>query len=96
MEIPEKHTKTVYQQVMANFKLKDHWKDEHTRAFIALKAAMMSEPVLKGPKWDSTPFIITTDGCKDTFGVVLTQKFDTVLPSGKVVSRLHLIVFASK
>ena len=62
--MPEKHTKTIYQRVMSNFKLKDHWTDTHTRAFLDLKAAMTSEPVLKGPKWDGTPFIVTTDGCK--------------------------------
>ena len=94
--MPEKHTNSIYRRVMANHKLKDYWTDEHTRAFIALKAAMMSEPVLKGPKWDGTPFIVTTDGCKDAFGAVLTQKFETVLPSGKVVSQLHPIAFASK
>lgn len=96
VDMPEKHTKSIYRRVMANYKLKDHWTEEHTRAFIALKAAMTSEPVLKGPKWDGTPFIVTTDGCKDAFGAVLTQRFDTVLPSGKVVSRLHPIAFASK
>lgn len=85
VDIPEKCSKTVYQRIMTNFKLEDHWNEEHTKAFLALKAAMTSEPVLKGPKWDSTPFIITTDGCKDAFGAVLTQMSDTVLPSGKVV-----------
>jgi hypothetical protein len=96
VDLPEKYTKTIYRRIMANHKLKDHWKEEHTRAFIALKAAMTSEPVLKGPKWDGTPFIVTTDGCKDAFGAVLTQRFETVLPSGKVVKRLHPIAFASK
>ena len=96
VDMPDKHTKSVYRRVMSNFKLKEHWTDEHTRAFIALKAAMTAEPVLKGPKWDGTPFIVTTDGCKDAFGAVLAQRFETVLPSGKVVTRLHPIAFASK
>jgi hypothetical protein len=96
VDMPDKHTKSIYRRVMANFKLKNHWTNEHTKSFIALKAAMTSEPVLKGPKWDGTPFIVTTDGCKDAFGAVLTQKFETVLPNGKVVSRLHPIAFASK
>ena len=96
VDMPEKHTKTIYRRVMANHKLKDHWTDEHTKAFLALKAALTSEPVLKGPKWDGTPFIVTTDGCKDAFGAVLTQRFETTLPSGKVVSRQHPIAFASK
>ena len=51
---------------------------------------------MKGPKWDGTLFIVTTDGCKDTFGAVLTQQFKTVLPSGKTMSQLHPITFASK
>lgn len=89
VDLPDKYTKTVYQRIMGNHKLKDRWKEEHTRAFIALKAAMTSEPVLKGPRWDGTPFIVTTDGCKDAFGAVLTQRFETVLPSGRTVSRLH-------
>ena len=96
VDLPEKHTKSVYRRIMSNFKLKEHWTVEHTKAFIALKAAMTAEPVLKGPKWDGTPFIVTTDGCKDAFGAVFTQRFETVLPSGKVVTRLHPIAFASK
>lgn len=96
VDLPGKYTKTVYRRVMANHKLKDHWTEEHTKAFLALKATLTSEPVLKGPKWDGTPFVVTTDGCKDAFGAVLAQRFETVLPSGKVVSRLHPIAFASK
>ena len=96
VDLPEKYTKTVYRRIMSNHKLKNHWTEEHTKAFLALKAAMTSEPVLKGPKWDGTPFIVTTDGCKDAFGAVLTQKFETILASGKVVKHLHPIAFASK
>jgi hypothetical protein len=96
VEMPEKHTKTIYRRVMSNYKLKEHWTNDHTRAFLALKTAMTSEPVLKGPKWDGTPFIVTTDGCKDAFGAVLAQRFETVLPSGKTVTKLHPIAFASK
>ena len=96
MDMPEKHTKTIYRRVMTNHKLKDLWNEGHTKAFLDLIAAMTSKPVLKGPKWDGTPFIITTDGCKDAFGAVLTQRFEMVLPSGKVIKRLHPIRFASK
>ena len=83
VELPEKYTKTVYQRIMTNHKLRDRWTDAHTKAFLLLKAKMTSEPVLQGPKWDGTPFIITTDGCQDAFGAVLTQKFEYALPSGK-------------
>ena len=57
---------------------------------------MAAEPVLWGPKWDGTPFIITTDGSQDAFGAVLTQKSEYTLQSRKVVQKLHLIGFASK
>ena len=96
VELPEKYTKSVYRRTMTNYKLAKIWSDEHTAAFLDLKAALTSEPVLRGPKWDGTPFIITTDGCQDAFGAMLTQKFDHILPSGKVVQRLHPLGFASK
>ena len=81
---------------MANHKLNNRWTNEHLKAFLDLKAAMTSEPVLCGPKWDGTPFIITTDSCQDAFGAVLTQNFDHILPSRKVVKCLHPISFTSK
>ena len=96
VELPENYTKTVYQRIMANYKLQDKWSNTHTRAFLDLKAEMTAEPVLRGPKWDGTPFIITTDGSQDAFGAVLTQKFEYTLPNGKVVRKLHPIGFASK
>jgi RNase H-like domain found in reverse transcriptase len=94
--LPEKYTKTIYRRIMANHTLKDRWTDTHTKAFLNLKAEMTAEPVLRGPKWDGTPFIITTDGCQDAFGAVLTQHFEYTLPSGKVIKRLHPLAFASK
>ena len=96
IELPEKYTKTVYRRIMSNYKLADKWTSIHTKAFLELKAIMTAEPVLKGPKWDGTPFIITMDGCQDAFGAVLTQKSEYTLPSGKTVRRLHPIGFASK
>lgn len=81
---------------MANHDLKNRWTSTHTKAFLNLKAKMMAEPVLCGPKWDGTPFIITTDGCQDAFSVVLMQKFEYTLPSRKVVRRMHPLGFASK
>jgi len=44
---------------------RDPWEDY--QALLHLKVALTSELVLKGPKYDSTPFIITTDGCKFGF-----------------------------
>jgi hypothetical protein len=96
VELPEKYTKSVYWRIMTNYKLAEEWSDKHTAAILDLKAALTSEPVLRGPKWDGTPFIVTTDGCKDAFGAVLTQRFDHILPSGKVVKQLHPLAFTSK
>ena len=96
VELPEKYTKSVYRRIMTNHKLRDRWTELHTKAFLNLKAEMTAEPVLRGPRWDGTPFIITTDGSQDAFGAVLTQKFEYTLPSGKVVRKIHPIAFASK
>ncbi|KIK35567.1 hypothetical protein CY34DRAFT_28260, partial [Suillus luteus UH-Slu-Lm8-n1] len=67
-----------------------------TEAFMELKKILVAEPVLKGPRFDGTPFIVTTDGCQDGFGAVLAQKNTSTLPSGKVVTATHPIAYASK
>ena len=81
---------------MTNHSLKNRWTNNHMKAFINLKAEMTSELVLRRPKWDSTPFIITTDGSQDAFSAVLTQKFEYTLPSRKVIHHQHPLGFASK
>ena len=50
---------------------------------------------MRGPKWDGTPFVVTTDRCKEGFGAVLTQCFSTTLPNRKTVDKMHPITFAS-
>lgn len=40
--------------------------------------------------------MVTTDGCKDGFSAVLSQHFETTLDLGRVVTRLHPIMFVSK
>ena len=94
--IPAGTKKHKYQQIMKGFKLKDIWKTDHTKTFLALKARLISEPVLSAPVYDGTPFILTTDGSKDAFAGVLTQRIKTTLPGGKEVTRIHPIAFASK
>jgi hypothetical protein len=81
---------------MSAHKLEPVWTAQHTKTFIQLKAVITTEPVLCGPRWDGTPFIVTTDGCKEGFAGVLAQRFKTTLPSGRTVEKLHPIVFASK
>jgi RNase H-like domain found in reverse transcriptase len=94
--IPAGTKKHKYQQIMKAFKLKELWNSEHTKTFITLKARLISEPVLSAPIYDGTPFILTTDGCKDAFTGVLAQRIKSTLPGGKEVTRLHPIAFTSK
>ena len=61
-----------------------------------MKIALTCKPVLKGPKYDGTPFIVTTDGCKNGFAGMLTQRFTTVLPNRTERTSIHPIGFASK
>jgi transposase InsO family protein len=94
--LPKRANKVEWRAVMKRFKLENRWTDTHTRAFLELKRMLTSEPVLRGPKFDGSPFIVTTDGCKEGFAGVLAQDFETVLSSGKTVCRRHPIAFASK
>ena len=66
------------------------------KCFLELKAQLTSEPVLKGPRLDSSPFIVTSNGLGHRFGGMLCQWFTTKLPSGKDVIRVHPIAFMSK
>ena len=96
VDVPNGTKKSAYQRIMKAYKLQPHWKAEHTTTFINLKARLVSEPVLTAPRFDGTPFILTTDACKDAFAGVLSQKIKTTLPGGKDVTRLHPIGFVSK
>ncbi|KAJ7137882.1 hypothetical protein C8R44DRAFT_551697, partial [Mycena epipterygia] len=70
--------------------LRKQWGAKERTVFVTLKAALTSEPVvLKGPVFDGRPFIVTTDGSKEGFGGMLCQRFDTILPDGKIMNRLH-------
>ena len=68
----------------------------HKKAFLGLKQALTTHPILKAPCFNGTPFIVTLDGCKDGFGTVLTQNSIETLPNGKVASKLYPIAFTSK
>ena len=83
VKLPEPCSKTTYRRIMSGYKLDPVWTLAHTKAFVRLKAIITTEPVLRCPKWDGTPFIVTTDGCKEGFAGVLSQRFKMTLPSGK-------------
>ncbi|KIO00096.1 hypothetical protein M404DRAFT_153626, partial [Pisolithus tinctorius Marx 270] len=73
---------------MTNYKLADKWEQKHTEAFLRLKVMLTSQPTLHAPRrYDGTPFIVTTDGCQEGFGAVLTQKTKVQVSNGKTVER---------
>jgi hypothetical protein len=96
VNVPKNAGKTVYRTALQAVKLANIWKPSHTKAFLALKTVLTSEPVLKAPRFDGTPFIVTTDGCMEGFGGMLTQKFTETRPGGKTIQKAHPIAFASK
>jgi RNase H-like domain found in reverse transcriptase len=81
---------------MGAYSLEDRWIEMHTKVFLDLKITITSEPILWGLRWDGTPFVVTTDGCKDGFTGVLAQRFPCMKPNDTVMHKLHPIVFASK
>jgi len=88
--------KRKYRQFLRDHRLETFWEQHHTRAFLKLKQILISEPVLRAPKFDGSPFIITSDGCKDRFGAVLAQRFSTQDHSGEMTTKVHPIAYASK
>jgi hypothetical protein len=94
--LPQPCTKSTYQRIMGRHKLEEWWKENHMKAFLDLKIAVMLEPILRGPRWDGMPFIITVDGCKDGFVGVLAQWSPHTKADGTVIHKLHPIAFMSK
>ncbi|OJA08311.1 hypothetical protein AZE42_13915, partial [Rhizopogon vesiculosus] len=84
LDLPPPGAKTgwrKHRQFLRERHLDSFWEQRHTQAFLKLKQILISEPVLHAPKFDGSPFIITSNGCKDGFGAVLAQWFATQLPS---------------
>ena len=96
LDIPQGKGKAAYRTAMKGLSLEGKWTPELGQAFVAIKAALTSEPVLKSPKYDGSPFVVTTDGCMKGFAGVLSQWSETALTNGTVVRRLHPVAFASK
>jgi len=94
--IPKNAGKAAYRVALRRVKLVNTWLVAHETAFLTLKNALTSEPILKAPRFDGTPFIITSDGCMEGFRVMLAQRFRETRPGEKVVDKLHPIAFASK
>ena len=96
VETPKGIGKHAYQCLMHNFKLDGIWNTEHDKTFVEIKKRLVSEPVLQAPRFDGTHFILTTDGSKDAFAGVLSQRITSVLSGGKKVTWLHPLGYASK
>jgi len=96
VKVPRNKGKGAYRKSMQNLSLEGKWTPELNKAFIDLKTALTSEPVLCRPQYNGSPFVVMTDGCMTGFVGVLSQWHKTVLPNGSTVRRLHPITFASK
>jgi hypothetical protein len=94
--IPKYSGKAAYCAALRSVKLADCWSPTHKKVFLGLKRILTTQPVLKAPHFDGTPFIVTLDGCKDGFGAVLAQRSVKTLPNSKITTKLHPIAFASK
>jgi hypothetical protein len=64
------------------------WNERATKAFLALKSAMMTTPVLTLPNFSDT-FTIETDACMDGIGAVLMQKGQQVAFLSKALGEKH-------
>jgi hypothetical protein len=73
--VPKNAGKTAYRSALRRAKLDGVWTNTHKNAFLGLKIALTSNPVLKAPLFDGTPFIVTSDGCQEGFGAMLAQRF---------------------
>ncbi|QRW13143.1 Retrovirus-related Pol polyprotein from transposon [Ceratobasidium sp. AG-Ba] len=70
--------------------------EETRRAFVELKLALTSEPVVRAPVYNGQSFIVTTNGSKFGFGVVLEQEWEETDRNGKPVKVRYPIAYASK
>ena len=94
--IPKGVGKATYRATLCRVKLLNIWPKMHQDAFITLKVALTSEPVLKAPHFDGSPFIVTSNGCQEGFSTMLAQQFPETKRGDKTVNKLHPIAFTLK
>ena len=51
---------------------------------------------MRALEFDGIPFIVTTDGSKDAFAGILSQKTETTAPGGRRRKIIHPIGYVSK
>src|SRR6266481_6406599 len=91
-----KTQKGAYRWALQATSITDKWGEEQKKAFLTLKVAVTSEPVLKLPQYGGRVFRIVTDGSKKGFGRILCQEFESTDDQGKVRKRWHPLAFCSK
>lgn len=94
--LPPKASKNIWQKGMRSFNVAARWKPEHERSFLNLKRILTTEPTLRSPQFDGTPFILCTDGSALGFGAVLSQRFKDMDKNGITTTRTCPVAFASK
>src|SRR6266481_2955397 len=88
--------KGVYKRVLQVKSISESWGEEQKKAFLMLKVAVTSAPVLKTLQYDGRIFRVVMDGSKKGFGGVLLQEFETEDPTGKWTKVWHPIAFCLK
>ena len=85
--------KGAYKRALQAKSILDKWGDEQKKAFLMLKIAVTSEPVLKPPQYDGRVFHIITDGRKKGFSGMLCQEFEMMDSKWKPHKAWHPIAF---
>ena len=91
-----KTLKGVYKRALQAKSISKRWGEEQRKAFLTLKIAVTSAPILKAPQYDRRVFRVVTDGSKKGFSGVLSQEFETDDPKSKQKKAWHPIAFYSK
>jgi hypothetical protein len=94
--VPAGGGKQAYWNAAWTHYLQEQWMPAHDKAFVTLKITLTSAPIVKGPKYDGSSFIVTTDKCKDGFAGILSQRFSWEDKRGATHKWIHPIAFASK
>jgi len=78
LDVPRHKGKAPTGRQCANMSLVGKWTLVERR-FLNLKLPLTSEPVIRSPRYDGTPFVVTSDGCMTGFAGVLSQWHETIL-----------------
>src|SRR6266481_2097403 len=86
----------AYKKALHATSVTGKWGDVQKKAFLTLKVAVTSKPILRPPQYDGRIFRVVTDGSKTGFGGMLSQEFETTDSQGKIRKEWHPLAFCSK